>query len=405
MRKIRIIGILTLFSGSVFASPCSILTPSNQVVKCTLHPLDPSCHPKSATQNVACISKPHPNSDGTNTYNVKYNGRVTGTKTITTINPSVWKTSQNNQIKNTKDIKQLKHSKSSKLHEDIQDARLAHLRNHAHTNEKNILKNSTRPDQIKSGSISGGTLTITEIDSTGKNINTAKINMDSLITKQGTQNSERADQISKGTASDKTITITETSRNGDYSHTTKIDTSDLTTKQGDKNTIVSAQNKETINHNSGGLVDGKIIRSNKQLSFENNKQWQSIKFNEQSISYEHNWNIDQQKDIDSLKNRADRFQNDILNLSNDLHNYGEYMVDSAAGSAAIATIDFGSVKEDELEIGVGVGMSGGHSIDENSFAAGVGLKYGIDDTTSGIAKGWISQHGNYGAGAGVVFKY
>jgi hypothetical protein len=390
---------------------------------------------------------------------------------------------------NSSNINMLNHSKASKSHEDWQDARLAHLRNHAHTNERNIAKNASWADQIQDGNTQGSDLIINEQSRDGANVKSTTIDMSGLVTNQGNQNaadiatnagdiatnasgiaterqrndlqdqvlgqhgntldnhetritnntinsganSERVDQIQSGNVHDSTLSITEVSRTGVHSKTTDIDMSTLTTNQGNQNTSDIATNRSdidtntnniatnrsdidtntnVISHNAGGVVDGDKIKSNKDLTTSTKtnaghiaSNYQSIQINAGNIEYEHNWNIDQQKQLDNLSTRADKFQNEIFNLSNDLNNYGEYMVDSAAGAMAVSTIDFGTVHTDELEIGVGVGMSGGHHIDETSFAAGVGFKYGIDEDTAAIAKGWVSQHGNYGAGAGVVFKY
>jgi hypothetical protein len=242
----------------------------------------------------------------------------------------------------------------------------------------------------------------TDIDTNTQDIATvnAKANLNTI----------RPDQIQSGSVNGSTLSITEQAREGGATKTTDIDMSGLTTNQGNQNAGAIAVEKTRNNIQDAKLqVHSQDIATNRSNITTNSNNiasnYQSIQINAGNIQYEHNWNVDQQKQIDDLSSRTDRFQNDIYNLSTDLQNYGEFMVDSAAGAMAVSTIDFGTVKTEELEIGVGVGMSGGNYIDETSFAAGVGFKYGIDDETAAVAKGWASQHGNYGAGAGVVWKY
>jgi hypothetical protein len=71
---------------------------------------------------------------------------------------------------------------------------------------------------------------------------------------------------------------------------------------------------------------------------------------------------------------------------------------------AVAAIDFGNLAEGETEIGGALGVSS--SINGgNSFAGAVGVKYGVDDQTAAIAKGWVGQNGNMAAAVGGTFRF
>jgi len=162
-------------------------------------------------------------------------------------------------------------------------------------------------------------------------------------------------------------------------------------------------NASNIATNTNDIVSNKTSITANTKGIANN--WQSIKFNEQNIAYNTNWNASQQVQIDNLDGRTSAVENTILNLGQDFDNFSQFAVDSAAGSMSVSTIDFGTVDAGHFEVGVGVGMSGGNVINETSFAGGAGLKYGFTDETAGVAKGWVGNHGSYGAGAGMVFKY
>ncbi len=97
----------------------------------------------------------------------------------------------------------------------------------------------------------------------------------------------------------------------------------------------------------------------------------------------------------------------MVDYQGKLDDVADYTADAAAGSMAIAVIDFGNVKEDETKIGIGFGISsntyGAGTV--SSTALGVGLKYGIDDDTAAVAKAWKGSNGAYGAGIGGIMKF
>jgi len=284
-------------------------------------------------------------------------------------------------------------------------------------NTNDISKNSQWADQIDNGVVNGSILSINERSQTGGSIKSTDIDMSGLITNQGTSNAqaivnETTRAIAAETALDTRVTTNEsdiqTNANEISNNTNNITTNanNITQNRTDITTNANniTDNSNTITHNAGGVVNGTTIKSNKQLTVKTEENWQNIQINAGNIAYNYSTNIAQQNQIDDLYGRTDDLQSQILGINGQMDGLAEFMGDSAAGSMAVATIDFGTVHTDELEIGVGVGMSGGDYID-TSFAGGIGAKYGITETTSAIGKVWMSNHGNYGAGAGVVFKY
>ena len=62
----------------------------------------------------------------------------------------------------------------------------------------------------------------------------------------------------------------------------------------------------------------------------------------------------------------------------------EYTMEADAGSAAMAVIDFGSVCENEVAIGAGIGYA--NSFDGSAVAGAAGAKYGFTNNTAGVVK-------------------
>ena len=78
---------------------------------------------------------------------------------------------------------------------------------------------------------------------------------------------------------------------------------------------------------------------------------------------------------------------------------------AAAGSIAVDSIDFGTTHAGVLEVGAGVGYAEASSTADGEVAGGLGLKYGITDTTAGIVKGWVADESSYAVGAGVTYRF
>jgi len=90
-----------------------------------------------------------------------------------------------------------------------------------------------------------------------------------------------------------------------------------------------------------------------------------------------------------------------------LQENADYSADTAAGGIAVASIDFGTVKEGETEVGAGIGYSAGDFtyMKSDSFAGAVGIKHGISDQDALIGKAWYGSNGGYAVGAGVTHKF
>ncbi len=211
-------------------------------------------------------------------------------------------------------------------------------------------------------------------------------------------------------------------------------TNDITTNksdiQGNKNNIQS--NKDTIVHNAGGVVNGTVIQSNKDLTagvYRNQQTLQNLSRtartskrkvteNSRKIGNEHAWNKRQQNQISDLygkstqlKAKTTHIQNKVDHLKRDIVDLGDFTADVAAGSMAVSAIDFGTVAKGHYSLGVGVGYAkGDHQNDYSSWAGAVGIKYGVGEVSKDVymsldAKGWISGNSNAAAGAGAVFDF
>jgi hypothetical protein len=321
--------------------------------------------------------------------NLDQTGKVTvheGYYNVKSVNLSTLKTDQSKENANKIDV--LNHSKASKSHEDWQDGRLSHLREHAHENRSNISankqaidrvnkkvnkkvkhtnkkvkKNSRRPDQIQNGSVSGSTLSITEKSRRSKNTKTTNIDMSGLVTTQGTTNSQE-------------ITV-------------------------NRNRI--QDNSNTIIHNAGGVVNGTTIKSNKDLTKVTQENWQQIQINAGDIQYNTNWNTQQQQDIDYLLGQSNHNTLSIRDLQYQVSDLTDYTMHSTAGLTALSTVDFAGYGEDTWEVGFGVGTSHSNSFG-SKIGGAVGIKYGVDDNTNLMGKGWFSGS-DYGAAIGATFRF
>ena len=234
-----------------------------------------------------------------------------------------------------------------------------------------------------------------------------------------------------------------------YADQTDINTQDIATNTANiyKNTVDIQQNKidihtnklatetnqDTIEHNAGGIVNGTVIQSNKDLTTgvlvnetsiqnlsgninangreissnagkisSNSKQ---ITANTHAVEAEHAWNVSQQNSISKL-------QNDMVLLYQDMTDLGEFTADVAAGSIAVSAIDFGTVQAGHYSIGMGIGYASSDDYRQNydSWAGALGIKYGVGEVAQDVylsvdAKGWVSSHGNVAMGAGAVLDF
>ena len=294
-------------------------------------------------------------------------------------------------------------------------------------NANNIAVNSNRPDQISSQALQNNSLVTTETSRLGNHNIVTTTDLRALQTTQGTtnttnitQNKDRLDRV-EPIVSSNTGRIT-------------VNEGNIQTNKTDIKT-----NKDTIVHNAGGVVDGKNIKSNKQLSqnqgaittqvntntgnistnagniavnsgrisynsgrIEDN--WQSIQINASGIENNRQWNFEQDAHIDNLYSITGSLQGQIGDL-------GEYTSDVAAGSMAVASVDFGDVAEGHFSVGFGMGYSNAnYNNNYNGWAGAAGVKYGAGEVSPNVymsvdAKGWISPNGNAAASAGVIFDF
>jgi len=199
------------------------------------------------------------------------------------------------------------------------------------------------------------------------------------------------------------------------------------------NELAIEKNQDTITHNAGGIVNGTVIQSNKDLttgvlvnetSIQNlsgsanansrkiasnagkiSANSQKIAANTQAVAAEHALNISQQNSISKL-------QNDMVLLYQDMTDLGEFTADVAAGSIAVSAIDFGTVQAGHYSIGMGIGYASSEDYRQNydSWAGALGIKYGVGEVAQDVylsvdAKGWVSSHGNVAVGAGAVLDF
>jgi hypothetical protein len=273
------------------------------------------------------------------------------------------------------------------VHQNIHDINVN--KNNIQTNthkikkvSKVVKKNSRRPDQIQSGVVNGSTMSITEESRRGHITKTTDIDMSGLVTNQGTTNTTNIQNNRTDINNNRTDI-------NNISNTANVNVSNIT-----KNTKWNAKQDVAISNNTAGIAcNSQRIEVNTQNIQEN---WENIQINAGNIEYLKDWNSEQQYQINDLYSGQEYLYNSMNELT-------EYTKDMGAGLTALSTVDFAGYGEGEWEVGIGMGATtsdfGGAGL-----GGAVGVRYGVDDNTNLIGKGWVSGSSAGGA-IGATWKF
>ena len=109
------------------------------------------------------------------------------------------------------------------------------------------------------------------------------------------------------------------------------------------------------------------------------------------------------RQLDVIADIAESYNQVIDELMSKAKEATEYYEDLAAGSAALAAVDFGTTAKGVTELGFGIGHSS--SFDGSSTVGALGAKYGLTDTEASIVKGWYSGNESYAIGGAITTRF